>query len=161
MLLEPVRDVDLAAVTAFLHEADLTLSGLDASTVRLWIERGDDGAIIGSTGYEISEDGGHALIRSVAVGSAHRARGRGRDLALFALARAAEEGARKAWLFSRRSGPFWQGLQFAAADRDELARVLADTHQVRLFVETGQLHREVAWSRSLADFRREGARSES
>lgn len=51
--------------------------------------------------------------------------------------------------FSRRSGPFWQSLGFEPADRDELAAALADTQQVRLFQRTGQLSREVAWSREL------------
>ena len=141
---------DLEELTSFLGEVDLTLSGLDAPTVRLWVERDGHGAIIGSTGYELSEDGRHALIRSVAVTPSRRSRGRGSELARFAVDRAAAEGARRAWLFSRRSGPFWQGLQFEPADRDELARVLAGTHQVRLFVETGQLQHEVAWSRPLA-----------
>ena len=70
-------------------------------------------------------------------------------MARFALARASEEGATHAWLFSRRSGPFWQGLQFVRADRYELATVLADSHQVRLFRRTGQLDREIAWSRPI------------
>ncbi len=56
----------------------------------------------------------------------------------------------RAWLFSRRSGPFWQSLGFESADRDELAEALAGTHQVRLFQQTGQVSREVAWSRLLA-----------
>ncbi|WP_456787234.1 GNAT family N-acetyltransferase [Cellulomonas sp. P5_C5] len=150
MPLQRARRDDLAALTAFLTEVDLTRSGLDAPTVRLWIERDAAGEIVGSTGYEVSEDGTHALIRSVAVRPSQRSRGRGTELARFALARAAQEGVQRAWLFSRRSGPFWQGLQFSAADRDDLARVLAQTHQVRLFVETGQLHREVAWSRPLS-----------
>ncbi|MEV7692128.1 GNAT family N-acetyltransferase [Microbacterium sp. NPDC089189] len=140
---------DVAALTAFLAEVDLTLSGLDAPSVRLWIERDESGAIVGSAGYEISGDGHHALIRSVAVSPSQRLRGRGRALAGFALARAAEEGARRAWLFSRRSGPFWQSLGFEAADRAGLAEALADTHQVRLFRQTGQLSREVAWTRPL------------
>ena len=116
----------------------------------MWLERDETGAIIGSTGYEISSDGHHALIRSVAVSPTQRSRGRGSALAGFALERAVEEGASRAWLFSRRSGPFWQGLGFEPADRDELAEVLADAHQVRLFQQTGQLRREVAWSRPLA-----------
>lgn len=150
MDLERCRPEDVAALTAFLSEVDLTRSGLDAAGVRLWLERDEAGVIVGSTGYELSGDGQHALIRSVAVRSTHRSRGRGGALATFALARAAEEGARRAWLFSRRSGPFWQGLGFDPADRDELAAALADTHQVHLFQRTGQLGREVAWSRSLA-----------
>lgn len=147
--LQRCRIVDVVALTAFLGEVDLTLAGLDASSVRLWIERDEHGAIVGSTGYEISGGGRHALIRSVAVSPALRSRGRGGALARFALERAAEEGATMAWLFSRRSGPFWRSLGFEAADRDGLAEVLADTHQVRSFRQTGQLGREIAWSRPL------------
>ncbi|MFJ4160829.1 GNAT family N-acetyltransferase [Microbacterium testaceum] len=149
MNLARCRPEDVDAVTDFLAAADLTLSGLDVPTVRLWIERDPTGSVTGSTGYELSSDGRHALIRSVAVRPQARSRGRGSDLARFALSRAAEEGASWAWLFSRRSGPFWQGLGFAPADRDELAAALADTHQVRLFRSTGQLEREVAWTRAL------------
>lgn len=149
MDLKPCRSEDIAALTAFLGEVDLTLSGLDEPTVRLWIERDEAGAIVGSTGYEISAEGDHALIRSVAVSATRRAGGHGTALALFALDRAAAEGATRAWLFSRRSGPFWQSLGFEPADRDELAASLAGTHQLRLFRQTGQLGREVAWSRLL------------
>ena len=148
--LDRCRPSDVDALTAFLRDADLTVSGLDAPSVRLWVEWDALGAIVGSTGYEISDDGRHALIRSVAVSPARRARGRGLSLARFALARASEEGASMAWLFSRRSGAFWQRLGFEVADRGELAAALADTHQVRLFQQTGQLEREVAWSRPLA-----------
>lgn len=146
MNLEQCTAADLKALTGFLEEADLTISGLDSPSVRLWVERDKNGAIIGSAGYEVSGDGRHALIRSVAVGPNRRSRGHGGSLARFALERAAEGGATRAWLFSRRSGPFWQSLGFESADRDELAAALADTHQVRLFQQTGQLHREVAWS---------------
>lgn len=127
-----MRSDDLEAITAFLEAADLTVSGLDAPTVRLWVERGIDGSILGSTGFEMSPDGLHALIRSVAAAPSARARGRGSGLARFALARAAEEGAERAWLFSRRSGPFWQSLGFTGADRREMATVLGQTNQVRL-----------------------------
>lgn len=140
---------DVADLTAFLGEVDLTLSGLDAPTVRLWVGRDAEGRVVASTGYEVSEDGRHALLRSVAVSPAARSAGLGSELARFALDHAAGGGARTAWLFSRRSGPFWEGLGFAPADRDELAAVLAATHQVRLFAATGQLAREVAWSRPL------------
>ncbi|MDL9979273.1 GNAT family N-acetyltransferase [Microbacterium sp. ASV49] len=134
---------------AFLGDVDLTLSGLDAASVRLWMEVDDDGLVVGSTGYELSDDGAHALIRSVAVHPSARSAGRGSALARFAFDRATEEGATTAWLFSQRSGPFWQGLGFEPASIDDLASALASTHQVRLFAETGQLHREVAWTRPL------------
>ena len=87
---------DIEALTAFLGEVDLTRSGLDAASVRLWLAHDGAGVIVGSTGYEISGDGDHALIRSVAVSADQRSRGRGSALATFALARAAEEGARAA-----------------------------------------------------------------
>ncbi len=71
------------------------------------------------------------------------------DSARHALAEAAAAGAGRAWLFSRRSGPFWRGLGFQEADRDALAAALPDARQVVAFRATGQLAREVAWSRSL------------
>lgn len=149
MRLREVGPGDVADLTAFLREVDLTLSGLDAPTVRLWVGRDTADRVVASTGYEVSPDGRHALLRSVAVDPAARSAGLGSELARFALDRAAAGGARTAWLFSRRSGPFWEGLGFAPADRDELATVLAGTHQVRLFAATGQLTHEVAWSRPL------------
>ena len=137
-------------MTAFLCVADLTLSGLDSPTVRLWTARdAETGRLVASTGYKRSDDNEHVLIRSVAVDPALRGRGMGLRLARFALDRAAESGATRAWLFSRRSGPFWQKVGFDSADRNELAIALKSTHQVRLFTETGQLQREVAWSRLL------------
>lgn len=101
----------------------------------------------GSTGYEVSDSGRDVLIRSVAVDLALRANGLGLRLAHFALDEAGRSGAQRAWLFSRRSGPFWQRLGFTPANRDDLAATLSNTHQVQLFAETGQLQREVAWSR--------------
>ncbi|MET0822415.1 MAG: GNAT family N-acetyltransferase [Aeromicrobium sp.] len=144
----PVEPGDVAKVRDFLREVDLTLAGLDSPAVRLWVEL-DDGEIVGSTGFELSADGEHALIRSVAVAPGRRTRGAGSMLARFALDEARAAGVRRAWLFSRRSGPFWQKLGFTGADRDELAAALPDAHQVVLFAQTGQLEREVAWSRAL------------
>lgn len=144
-----VSPAETAALRDFLREADLTLSGLDSPAVHLWVERDGSGAIVGSTGFELSGDGRHALIRSVAVHPAARRSGAGTRLARFAITEAHAAGARTAWLFSRRSGPFWQSLGFAPADRADLAAALPDAEQVRLFVRTGQLERESAWSRRL------------
>ncbi|PZO59364.1 MAG: GNAT family N-acetyltransferase [Leifsonia xyli] len=142
----------------FLVGADLTVAGLDRAgldpaglepTVRLWVDRADDGRVVGSTGYETSADGVHVLVRSVAVAPHLRGLGHGTRLARFAVDHAATTGARRAWLFSRRSGPFWQSLGFTPADRDDLAAAMADTHQVRSFRRTGQFAHEVAWSLDL------------
>ena len=147
--LRPVGSDDLPELIEFLTIADLTLSGLDSPTVRLWVSRDAQGAIVASTGFELADSGSDALIRSVAVSPDSRGLGWGLELARFALDAAADAGAGRAWLFSRRSGGFWQKLGFEPADRSALARALASTHQVRLFAETGQLAREVAWSRPL------------
>ncbi len=150
MELVPVTPSDLDELADFLRVADLTVSGLRSSSVRLWLARDSGtGGVLASTGYESSADGRHVLIRSVAVDPARRDEGLGLQAAQFALDRAQAANAAQAWLFSRRSGPFWQKLGFAAADKNDLAVALADTHQVRLFVETGQLERESAWSRTL------------
>jgi N-acetylglutamate synthase-like GNAT family acetyltransferase len=149
-----VTEHDVEILRAFLRDADLTLAGLNEPTVHLWIEQDEAGTVIGSTGFELSRDGTHALIRSVAVAPDRRAAGAGSRLAMFALEQAARAGASCAWLFSRRSGPFWQKLGFTTADRERLAAVLPETQQVRLFVGTGQLGTEVAWSRTLTDLSR-------
>jgi len=154
VLIQRVAPTEVDELRNFLGEVDLTLSGLDDPTVRLWTEHDPEGSIIGSTGYELSPDGEDVLIRSVAVSPARRTAGAGSRLATFAMSDAARSGAGRAWLFSRRSGPFWQKLGFEPADRHELATVLAQTHQVRLFTATGQLHQEVAWSRQLQDLAR-------
>ncbi|MHA7984811.1 GNAT family N-acetyltransferase [Rathayibacter sp. CAU 1779] len=149
MPLAPITPSDIDALRAFLGEVDLTLAGLEGPGVRLWVERDPDGSIVGSTGLELSADGRHALIRSVAVAPDRRTAGAGSRLAHFALDAAREAGAEHAWLFSRRSGPFWQKLGFVSADRDRLASVLSGSHQVELFRSTGQLAGEVAWSMAL------------
>jgi N-acetylglutamate synthase-like GNAT family acetyltransferase len=137
---------DVDGLRGFLRDVDLTLAGLDEPTVQIWVDRNSDGEIIGSTGFELSMDRKHALIRSVAVAPQHRSAGAGSRLARHAMDQAYAMGATRAWLFSRRSGPFWQKLGFTSADKYELAAALPETHQVRLFVESGQLEREVAWS---------------
>jgi N-acetylglutamate synthase-like GNAT family acetyltransferase len=143
----PVSPGDAFELTEFLRAADLTVSGIGEPDLHLWVDLDSDGRIVGSTGFEL--DGQHALLRSVAVHSTMRGTGRGTELAQFALDQAASLGATQAWLFSRRSGPFWKKLGFAPADITELADAVASTHQVRAFAASGQLRYETAWSRPL------------
>lgn len=142
-----VRQGDVLELTGFLRAVDLTVSGVDDPHLHVWIARDADGRIEASTGFEIVDT--HALIRSVAVAPSLRGEGLGLQLAQFALDRTHDAGARRAWLFSRRSGPFWRKLGFAIADGDELSTLLAETHQVRAFMASGQLQREIAWARPL------------
>ncbi|ROR90901.1 GNAT family N-acetyltransferase [Nocardioides aurantiacus] len=114
-----------------------------------WVQRDAAGVICGSTGFELSRDRHHALVRSVAVATGRRRGGLESQLATLPLAQAAAAGASRAWLFSRRSGPFWEKLGFEPSNTEHWAEALGETHQVRLFVRTGQLGQEVAWTRSL------------
>jgi N-acetylglutamate synthase-like GNAT family acetyltransferase len=143
----PARKADAFELTEFLRAADLTTSGVGEPDVRLWVDLDPDGRIIASTGFELAAP--DALLRSVAVAQSLRNHGRGTELARFALDEAHAAGASRAWLFSRRSGPFWMSLGFEPADSIELAAALATTHQVRAFTTSGQLKYEVAWSRPL------------
>lgn len=149
--LRPARvgAADVPDLHAFLTACDLTVAGLAEPSVRLWVVRDAAGSVVASTEDWTGSDGRRVLLRSVAVGPALHGSGTGTALAVFAMTAAAAAGARRAWLFSRRSRPFWQGLGFAPADRDELATVLAGTTQVELFRASEQLGREVAWSRPL------------
>lgn len=152
----PLTPADVPDLARFLTRADLTVSGLGDPAVRLWVLRDATGQVQGSAGFELSQDGRQALIRSVAVDASRRREGLGLRLASSTLERAAEAGARQAWLFSRHRGPFWRRLGFEPVDREALVRVLAGTHQVRLFQDTGQMQQEVAWRRSLVGLRNGG-----
>src|SRR5690606_21765020 len=88
-----LHETDVDALRGFLTDVDLTVAGLDEPAVHLWVERDEHGEIVGSTGIELSADGRHALVRSVAVAPGHRGSGRGARLAEHALAEAAARGA--------------------------------------------------------------------
>lgn len=147
--LSPSDSVDVTAVREFLVRVGLTFSGLGSPSVHLWLLQDATGSVRGCTGYEASRNGMDVLIRSVAVDEQLRGRGVGSTLAQFVLDEAVRRGARRAWLFSRRAGPFWQRLGFQRTDLASLTRAMADTHQVEYFRESGELHRKVAWGRSL------------
>lgn len=143
----PVARGDSFDLTEFLRAVDLTVNGIGEPELYLWADFDADGRIVGTTGFEL--DDANALIRSVAVDPFARGTGRGTELARFALEQAAILGATRAWLFSRRSGPFWQKLGFEPASAAELAAAVGRTHQLQAFVASGQLLYESAWSRSL------------
>jgi N-acetylglutamate synthase-like GNAT family acetyltransferase len=143
----PVSRGDAFELIEFLRSADLTVNGVGEPDIQLWVDLDVDGRIVGSTGIELN--GQDVLLRSVAVHPSLRGAGRGTELARFALERAESLGARRAWLFSRRSGPFWEQLGFQPADVSELAAVLPAAHQVRAFTKSGQLRYETAWFRPL------------
>jgi len=91
--LERVSAANINQLRCFLIEVDLTLAGLGDPTTHLWIERDESGNVIGTTGFELSEDCKHALIRSVAVSPPQRVRGAGSRLARYAMDQARVAGA--------------------------------------------------------------------
>lgn len=143
----PFSRGDAFELSEFLRAADLTTSGVGEPDVQLWIDLNPEGRIVGCTGFELS--GEDVLLRSVAVDPSLRRAGRGAELARFALEIAASRGATRAWLFSRRSAPFWRSLGFASVEIADIAPSLAETHQVRAFAASGQLAYESAWTRPL------------
>ena len=143
----PAAPGDVFELTSFLAAADLTTVGLDNPDLHLWVDLDADGRITASTGFELV--GSHALIRSVAVAAGLRGQGRGLELARYALETATTLGATHAWLFSRRSGEFWQKLGFHRTDITELVAAVGSTAQVRAFVASGQINFEVGYSRPL------------
>ena len=145
----PLHPDEIDELGAFLGLCDLTVSGLDSPSVSLWIVRGASRQISASTGFELSSSRRDALVRSVAVHPDFRGTGTGLKLAQFALDASAAAGAERAWLFSRRSGEFWMRLGFVRTTTEDLGLALPYTHQVELFRQTGQLEREVAWTKSL------------
>jgi N-acetylglutamate synthase-like GNAT family acetyltransferase len=143
----PATNGDISELRAFLRATDLTTFGLGDADLHLWIDLDPDGRIVGCTGFELA--GASALVRSVAVLPSLRGAGRGTWLARFALEQASALGASDAWLFSRRSGPFWRSLGFEPAPMDDLVAAVGATQQVLAFTVTGQLDYESAWTRAL------------
>lgn len=144
--IRPSGPADIDAVRRCLVACDLTVAGLGVSDLRLWVLENRSGQTVGVTGFEIA--GIHALIRSVAVAPDLRKNGLGALLAEFAFEQASAAGATQFWLFSSRSGAFWQRLGFRLTTTDELAAAAPHTWQVTSFVESGQINREIAWTRA-------------
>lgn len=143
----PAARGDISELTAFLHAADLTSVGLDDPDLHLWIDLDPDGRIVATTGFELVDSA--VLLRSLAVTPLLRGAGRGTWLVRFALDRAIDFGATRAWLFSRSSGPFWQSMGFEPAATEDLVAAVGSTQQVLAFTVTGQLDDEQAWTRAL------------
>ncbi len=136
---------DTASVRTCLQACDLTLAGVGTAELYLSVLENRSGQTVGVTGYELAS--GQALIRSVAVAPALRGHGLGVMLAEVAFEQAAAAGAEQLWLVSRRGGAFWQRLGFRLTPTDELVAALPHTWQVTALAESGDLAREIAWTR--------------
>ncbi len=113
----PAAPGDLAAATALLSGAGLTLAGMEAvaGTGALLVARAPDGSILGCAGLERC---GHAvLLRSVVVAAPARGTGLGRALVAAALECARDSGAGEAWLLTETAVDFFATLGWEQCER--------------------------------------------
>lgn len=145
--LRAATPADVSSVLACLRACDLTLAGVGADDVRLSVLEDRAGRIVGVTAFEVG--GADALVRSVAVAPTLRGHGLGRLLAEAAFQGAASvPGVERLWLLASRNGSFWQRLGFRLVPTADLAAALPHTWQVTALVESGQIEREIAWTRA-------------
>ncbi len=137
---------DVPAVRACLVASGLSTAGVGADDVRLAVLEDRQGRIVGVTGFE--GGGPDALLRSVAVAPALRRHGLGRMLAEAACERAAAlPDVERLWVLDAGSGAFWQRLGFRLVPTTELMAALPHAWQVVALVESGDIERQIAWTR--------------
>ncbi|SHI08680.1 GNAT family N-acetyltransferase [Streptomyces sp. 3214.6] len=139
---------DREELVAFLTDQGLSPQDVLAPGTRYWLTRDAAGPAM-AMGLE--RQGHRVLLRSVAVRPDLRGCGAARRLVESALAEAAAQGGRTAYLFSTGAGPWWERLGFRSVPVDEAAEALSDAPQVRQYRETGELAGEAAWRRDLID----------
>ena len=76
--------------------------------------------------------------------------GLGLQLVNMAIAYAKDRNCKSAFLFSTRSGKYWQKLGFKKISTDELVMALPEAPQVLRFISIGKLATETAWKKDLA-----------
>ena len=139
---------DLAAISQVLKQSDLLALDALAPGTRYWIAEDGEGHALGCAGMEFGNAA--VLLRSVAVLPAFRKRGLGEQLMNCALVSAASQGYRRVYLFSMRSGGYWQRLGFYKVDPQEVVRALPDCFQVKRFESMpGKLAAETGWRKDL------------
>ncbi len=112
-------EADLADVEGLVAAVGLTLAGLEACVTggTVVVCREHDGCLLGAAATE--RYGDVAFLRSVAVHAPARGHGLGQALVERALADAHSAGAREAWLLTETAEPFFAGLGWSRADRED------------------------------------------
>jgi N-acetylglutamate synthase-like GNAT family acetyltransferase len=142
---------DKAFIVNLVRQVDLLGDDILAPHTRYWVAEENDHIFVGSVGLELGVDS--ALIRSVAVLPNFRNIGLGRNLVNIAMTCAKEMGCKRVFLFSMRSGKYWQKLGFQKTPVDELVQSLPDIPQVLRFTSIGKLATETAWKKDLTTAR--------
>lgn len=138
---------DGPAIVALLAAADLLTHDVLAPGTVYWVAHDGMRQLVGVAGVETGADA--ALLRSVAVLPAWRGQGLAQLLVEHAIAFVRASGYWRVYLFSTRSGGYWQRLGFRRVAVDEVARALPSSPQVVRFAAIGKLAGEVAWRKEL------------
>lgn len=146
---------DQPAIARLLERIDLRADDILAPGTCYWVAEDETGLLIGCIGMEFGQAA--VLIRSVAVLPSARKHGLGRQLLEGALEFARQKGYRHAYLFSVRSGGYWQARGFRTVPVAELTAALPAAPQVLRFEQIGKLPGENAWRRDLDPPQAQGA----
>jgi N-acetylglutamate synthase-like GNAT family acetyltransferase len=127
---------DAPELHAALVEADLPIEDL-LEGGRTFLRFEQDGEAVGYAGYELY--GEDVLLRSVVVLPAMRGKGLGRALAESLIARAAEAGARRAFLLTTSAEDFFTRAGFARIERSAAPPAILQTRQAASICTTAPL----------------------
>lgn len=147
MTIRPASMVDFDVITHLLKEADLFSQDVLAVGTRYWVVEDRDEKVVGCLGMELGKEA--VLLKSAAVKPAFRKKGLAERLVQEAVSFAVAHGYQRAYLFSVRSGGYWQRLGFREVPVAELVEALQDAYQVRHFQRIGKLPTEHAWKHEL------------
>ena len=138
---------DVATIVALLQTVDLLTHDVLAPNSYYWVAEDQHQQLVGVAGVEVDQT--VALLRSVAVPPHLRNQGVGKVLVRHALDFIRAAGCERVYLFSTRSGSYWQRLGFDRVPVEEVAQMLPTAPQVLRFHAIGKLARETAWRKDL------------
>jgi len=138
---------DVPGIVALLEDVDLLTHDVLAPNTQYWVAEDEHQHLVGVAGVEFGQSA--ALLRSVAVPTILRNQGLGKQLVQQALDWVLAAGYKRMYLFSTRSGTYWQHLGFQRVPVEEVTHSMSAVPQVRRFQAIGKLARETAWYKDL------------
>lgn len=120
---------DDPALLAALEAAALPIDDLTEPGRSFFAYRTSAGDHVGFGGYQAL--GENALLRSIVVLPAFRARALGRNLTALLQRRAFDAGARRAWVLTTSTAPFFEKIGFKPVARDDAPAAVLATRQAR------------------------------
>lgn len=138
---------DKEALSRLLETVNLLTQDVLAPGTQFWLAHENQGKLSGCAGMEFSESA--VLLRNVAILPEFRKQGLGAKLVEHVLSYARNQGYQAVYLFSVRSGGYWQRLGFREVTVDELVQALPESYQVLHFMRIGKLVSEHAWRKDI------------